>query len=177
MIVDLIFYTLALFAFVTGYKAGLIKTVFTFIGYIAGGILGFYLAFHNLTGLERLWNTVLGSIILIIGCALIGRFIGDRLAKALRVTIIRGPLRWIDSLLGSTLELIRLVVITYIVLSLLMFSPWATLRNAVESSSVFARMEIQLPKLVTDVRQRFQEKEINELRKYEPDELKKLQLN
>lgn len=177
MIFDFIFYFLALTAFVTGYKAGLLKTVFSFVGYIAGGILGFHLAFHNLTGLEHLWNTVLGSILVIIICALIGRFVGTRLAAALRATVIRGPLKWLDSLFGSALELIRLVIITYIVLSILTFSPWQPLRNAVETSSVFARMERQLPELVTDLRQRFTEKEISELRQYEPDELAKLQLN
>lgn len=177
MIVDAILYVLAGLFFIAGYRAGFLKSLFSLVGYLAGGIFGFYIALNHLTGLEHLWNTVLGSILAIIICALIGRFLGRRLADFLRATIVRGPLRWVDSILGSALEIVRLAIISYIVLSLLMFSPWSTIRDAVGSSSLFARMERALPLVITDLREQFKSREIDRLRQYEPDELKKLQLN
>lgn len=177
MIVDVILLALAVLAGISGYRAGLLKSLFSLIGYLAGGIFGFYLALNNLTGLEHLWNTVLGSIVAIIGCALIGRFLGRKIAKLLRATIFRGPLGLLDSLLGSALELLRFAVISFIVLSLLQLSPSATVRSAIDSSSIFLKVENALPALITDFKERFHTKEINELRQFEPDELKKLQLN
>ena len=177
MIVDVVLAALALISVITGYRAGLLKSLFSLIGYLAGGIAGFYIALNHLTGLEHLWNTVLGSIIAIIGCALIGRFLGIKLAQLMRATIIRGPLRFLDSLLGAALELTRLVVISYIVLSLLLLSPSSTIRNAIDSSTIFVKMETALPGIVTNLKERFHTKEINELRQFEPNELKKLQLN
>lgn len=177
MIVDVSLVFLAMISIIAGYRAGLLKSLFSLIGYLGGGIVGFYLALNNLTGLEHLWNTVLGSIVAIMSCALIGRFLGRKLAQFMRATIIRGPLGFLDSLLGSALELLRLVVISYIVLSLLLLSPSATIRSAIDSSTIFFKMENALPAIVTNLKERFHTKEINELRQFEPDELKKLQLN
>ena len=177
MIVDVALYILAIVFFISGYRAGLLKTAFGLIGYLGGGILGFYFAFNNLTGLEHLGVTVFGSILAIVLGAVIGKKIGEKISQLLRATIIRGPLRWIDSLLGASLELIRFIVVSYIVLALLLFSPWSGIRHAIESSTVFAKMEQQLPVIVTDLRARFTDRELSQLRQYEPNELKKLELN
>lgn len=177
MLVDVALYILTAAFAIAGYRAGLLKTLFGLIGYIGGGILGFYFALNHLTGLEHLGVTVFGSILAIIIAALIGRKIGEKFAQLLRITIVRGPLRWVDSLLGAALEVVRFAVIAYIVLALMMFSPWSTVRHAIESSTVFAKMEEQLPLLITDLRARFKERELTQLRQYEPNELKKLQLN
>ena len=177
MIVDVALLAIGAAFLISGYRAGFLKTLFGLIGYLGGGILGFYFAFNNLTGLEHLGVTVFGSILAIILGAIVGKMIGEKIAQLLRATIIRGPLRWLDSLLGAALELIRFTIISYIVLALLMFSPWSTVRHAIESSRVFAKMEAQLPEIITDLRARFSDRELSKLRQYEPNELKKLQLN
>ena len=99
MIFDLLFLGFAIGALVTGYKNGLIKTLLRGVLFIAGGIAGMYFV------VER--NQSGWLIVAIIAGAYGGAFLGTVLAKSLRLTILRGPLRFADSLLGAALEVAK----------------------------------------------------------------------
>ena len=96
MIFDLLFLGFAIAALVTGYKNGLIKTILRGVLFIAGGIAAMYFV------VER--NQSGWLIVAIIAGTYAGAFVGTIVAKSLRLTIVRGPLRLADSLLGAALE-------------------------------------------------------------------------
>ena len=93
MIFDLIFALVALGALFTGFKNGLVKTILRGVFFVAGAIAAVYFVIEkNQSG----W-----LILAIIAGAYAGAFLGTLVAKSLRITIIRGPLRLIDSLGGA----------------------------------------------------------------------------
>jgi len=55
------------------------------------------------------------------------------------------------------LELIRVVVIGYLVLTTLLWSPWSAVKDQVNESQIYAQLDERLPSVITDLRDRASE--------------------
>lgn len=145
MIFDLVFSIIALGALFNGYKNGLVTTIIRTAFFIAGGIAAMYFVIqYNKTG----W-----LIAAIIAGAYAAAWVGTQLAKALKVTIIRGPLRWIDSAAGSIFEVAKYVLLFYVVGTILLWAPWTPGQNSVAASKVYLQIDQHAPALIAEVRQ------------------------
>jgi hypothetical protein len=146
MIFDSIFALIALGALFTGYKNGLLTTVLRGVFFIAGGVAAMYFVVkYNQSG----W-----LIVAIIAGAYAAAYIGTTLAKALKLTIIRGPLRWLDSLGGAVLEVTKYVILFYVIGTILLWSPWVAGQNAVAHSKFYLQVNSHAPSVIEDVRHR-----------------------
>jgi len=149
MIFDLIFILLALAAIYTGFKNGLVMTILRIAFFILGGIAATYLVIEkNQSG----W-----LILAIIIVAFAGSFIGKLIAKSLRVTIIRGPLRLLDSLLGSLLEIGKYVILFYIIGTILLWAPWPAGQNQVSESKVYLQINKHAPGVLAELRRNIEQ--------------------
>ena len=114
MIFDVIFLLIAFGAFFNGYKNGLIKTLLRSAFFIAGGVAAMYLVVkYDQSG----W-----LIVAIIAGAYAGAWVGTRIADGLKLTIIRGPLRLVDSLAGSIFEVGKYVLLFFVIGTILLLS-------------------------------------------------------
>ena len=146
MIFDLTFSLIALGALFNGYQNGLITTIIRTVFFIAGGVAGMYLVMqYDKTG----W-----LIAAIITGAYAAAWVGTQIAKALKVTIIRGPLRWLDSILGAFSEVGKYVILFYVIGTILLWAPWTPGQNAVAQSKVYLQIDKHAPAVITEVRQR-----------------------
>ena len=144
MIFDLIAGLFLVSAFVAGYKNGLIKTILRAVLFIAGGVVAMYFVVeHDQSG----W-----LIVAIILGAYAGALAGSALAKTLKVTIIRGPLRWLDSLGGAVLEVTKYVLAFYVIGTILLWAPWTTGQNAVSESKFYLQVSEHAPSVISDLR-------------------------
>jgi len=144
MIFDLIFGLIALGALFNGYKNGLVTTLIRTAFFIAGGIAAMYFVVqYNKTG----W-----LIAAIIAGAYLAAWVGTQIAKALKVTIIRGPLRWIDNAAGAIFEVSKYVILFYVIGTILLWAPWAAGQNSVAESKVYLQIDTHAPKVITEVR-------------------------
>ena len=149
MIFDLIFILLALAAIYTGFKNGLVMTILRIAFFILGGIAATYLVIEkNQSG----W-----LILAIIIGAFTGSFIGKLIAKSLRVTIIKGPLRLIDSLLGSVVEIAKNVLLFYIIGTILLWAPWPAGQNQVSESKVYLQINKHAPSVLAELRRNIEQ--------------------
>ena len=149
MIFDLLFLGFAIAALVTGYKNGLIKTLLRGVLFIAGGIAAMYFV------VER--NQSGWLIVAIIAGAYAGAFVGTIVAKSLRLTIVRGPLRLADSLLGAALEVSRYVLLFFIVGTILVYTPWDTGKSQVAESKVYTELNKRAPALFSEIRKQVED--------------------
>jgi hypothetical protein len=149
MIFDLLFLGFAIAALVTGYKNGLIKTLLRGALFIAGGIAAMYFV------VER--NQSGWLIVAIIAGAYAGAFVGTIVAKSLRLTIVRGPLRLADSLLGAVLEVSKHVLLFFIVGTILVYTPWDTGKSQVAESKVYAELNKRAPALFSEIRKQVEQ--------------------
>jgi uncharacterized membrane protein required for colicin V production len=146
MIFDLIFSLIALGALITGYKNGLVTTILRTAFFIAGAITAMYFVVqYNKTG----W-----LIAAIITGAYASAWVGTQIAKTLKITIIRGPLRWIDSLLGALFEVSKYVILFYVIGTILLWAPWTPGQNTVSESKIYLQIDKHAPAVITEVRQR-----------------------
>jgi Colicin V production protein len=144
MIFDLIFLLVALGALFTGFKNGLVKTILRGVFFVAGAIAAVYFVIEkNQSG----W-----LILAIIAGAYAGAFLGTLVAKSLRITIIRGPLRLIDSLGGALLEVTKYVLLFYVIGTILLWAPWASGQNQISESKVYLQINKHAPGILADVR-------------------------
>lgn len=146
MIFDAVFGLVALGALFNGYKNGLITTILRTAFFLAGGVAAMYLVVKfDQSG----W---LIAAIIVGACA--AAWVGTQIAKALKFTLIRGPLRFVDSVLGAILEVSKYVILFYVVGTILLWAPWASGQNAVSESKVYLQINKHAPALITDIRVR-----------------------
>jgi uncharacterized membrane protein required for colicin V production len=144
MIFDLIFALVAIGAFFNGYKNGLVRTIIRTVFFIAGGVGAMYLVVnYDQSG----W-----LIIAIIIGAYAAAFVGTLIAKALKVTVIRGPLRLADSLMGSAFEVGKYVLLFYVIGTILLWAPWPAGQNSVSESRFYLQVSNHAPAVIADIK-------------------------
>jgi uncharacterized membrane protein required for colicin V production len=148
----LILILLAISAF-SGFKAGLIQTVFKTIGYVAGGVVGVALAINYLDSLNSEIYLIGGLILSVITFALLGEFLLGRLGLLFRKALFIPPFKLIDSALGGTLSVIKFGVIAYLISIILVASPIAQADKHITPSKSYIYADTHLPKVVADLKQ------------------------
>lgn len=150
MIFDIIFAVVALAALFTGYKNGLITTIIRTIFFIAGAIGAMYFVVeYNKTG----W-----LILAIITGAYVSAWIGNQLAKTLKITVIRGPLRWADSAAGAIFEVSKYVILFYFIGTILLWAPWSAGQNDLSKSKLYLKVDTYAPGILADLKREIEKK-------------------
>jgi uncharacterized membrane protein required for colicin V production len=147
----LILILLAISAF-SGFKAGLIQTVFKTIGYLAGGVAGVALALNYLESLESEIYLLGGLILSVIIFALLGEFALGKLGLLFRKALFIPPFKLIDSALGGALSVIKFGVITYLISIILVASPIALADKYITPSKSYTYADTHLPNVATDLK-------------------------
>lgn len=157
MFVDIALTLLALGAIKRGYSTGFLATIFRTLGYIVGGVAGLYLSLQLVATWGSLIKEIIAVLIAIFLGAQIGLLIFGKAAKFFHARILWKPLKAIDSVAGVLLELTRIVVIGYLVLTTMLWSPWGEVKKQVNESQIYAQLDQHLPSLVTDLKDRAKE--------------------
>jgi uncharacterized membrane protein required for colicin V production len=152
MIVDIALILLAVTAVFSGYRRGFLQTILTTVGYIGGGVLGLALSLHYVAKVHNSVNKFLLVVVAIFLMAEIGRRIFGAVARFFRTKILWAPLRLIDSLAGIVLELIRVAIFAYFLISLILWSPWAGARKAVSESVIYPKITERMPHIFNQLR-------------------------
>ena len=150
MIFDIVAVVVLVVAIVSGYRDGFIKSLLRSIGYIAGAIGGLYLALQ--------YNKSAWVILAIIAGATIGTWLGSVVAKALKITIVRGPLAWINSLVGALLDGAKVIIVVYLVGTVLLWAPWSTGQNVVSESKVYLEINTYAPSIIQELKEQVEAK-------------------
>jgi len=148
MIFDIVAVISLVLAIVSGYRDGFIKSLLRSIGYIAGAIGGLYLALQ--------YNQSAWVILAIIVGAVVGTWVGSLVAKALKITIVRGPLAWFNSLIGALLDGAKVIIVIYLVGTVLLWAPWATGQNFVSESKVYLEINTYAPSVIMELKEQIE---------------------
>jgi len=157
MFVDIAVALLALGAIKRGYSTGFLATIFRTLGYIIGGVAGLYFSLQFVSSWDSLIKQIVAVLVAIFLGAQLGLLVFGKAAKFFHARILWKPLKAIDSLAGVALELARVVVIVYLVLTTLLWSPWSPVKTQVNESQIYAELDQRLPSVFTDLRDRANE--------------------
>jgi uncharacterized membrane protein required for colicin V production len=150
---DYLILVLLVISGLSGFKAGLIQTVFKTIGYIAGGVIGVVVAIDYLDSLNSEIYLLGGLIFSVIIFALVGEFLLGRLGLLFRKALFIPTLKFIDSALGGALSVIKFGVIAYLISTILVASPIALVDKYISPSKSFTYADTHLPKVAMDLKQ------------------------
>ena len=150
MIFDIVAVVVLVLAIVGGYRDGFLKSLLRSIGYIAGAVGGLYLALE--------YNKSAWVVLAIIIGATAGTWLGSVVAKALRITIVRGPLAWFNSLIGALLNGAKVVIVIYLIGTVLLWAPWSTGQNLVSESKVYLEINSYAPSIIEELKEQIEAK-------------------
>jgi uncharacterized membrane protein required for colicin V production len=149
---DFIVILILLIAFYGGYRNGLIKSIFSTIGYITGGVLGLAAAVNYLsTWQSQLQKVGLALLAISLGATL-GEFLLGKIGSLFRKILFAPPFKFIDSLLGAGLSVTRAAFVLYLVAALLVVSSWSLADDYIKPSKVYTYTESHLPAVMKEVR-------------------------
>jgi uncharacterized membrane protein required for colicin V production len=149
--VDWIFVAALLFAFVRGYRAGFLSTIFRAIGFIGGGLGGLYLGIHYL---HKYSSGVLKFFLLFVVIAVtasIGEFICEKFAELFHNTILFGPFKWADSILGAAFSVLRTLIMLVVIGHLLLITPWSWAVHGIPKSVVYKKVDAYSPAVIQEI--------------------------
>ena len=152
---DLLIFLVLLIAFYSGYKNGLIKTIFKTTGYIAGGVVGLALAVKYLATWDSQTQKVVLALLAVFIGASVGEFFLGKIGSLFRKVLFIPPFKFIDSLLGALVSLIRTSFILCLVVIFLIFSKWDMAGKYVEPSVSYQVIQAQLPEVLTTLKNHF----------------------
>ena len=149
---DLLIVLVLLIAFYSGYKNGLIKTIFRTAGYIAGGVAGLALAVKYLATWESQTQKVALVLLAVFIGASVGEFLLGKIGSLFRKILFVPPFKVIDSLVGAFLSMLRAVFILYLVATLLLFSTWSLADKYIKPSKLYDYADSHLPSVIDKVK-------------------------
>ena len=149
---DLFIALVLLIAFYSGYKNGLIKTIFRTAGYIAGGVVGLALAVEHLATWESQTQKVALALLAVFIGASVGEFLFGKIGSLFRKILFVPPFKFIDSLLGAAISILRATFILYLVATLLVFSTWSITDKHIKPSKLYDYADSHLPSVMNEVK-------------------------
>ena len=149
---DLLIVLVLLIAFYSGYKNGLIKTIFRTAGYIAGGVAGLALAVKYLATWESQSQKVALALLVVFIGASVGEFLLGKIGSLFRKMLFAPPFKFIDSLLGAAISILRAAFILYLVAILLAFSTWGISDKYIKPSKLYYYADSYLPSVMDEVK-------------------------
>ena len=150
-LVDIGLGILILLSFYRGYKAGFLKSIFSMLGYVGGGVLGLALAWNYLKN----WDGVLQKFSLLLLAIAVGSVIGQwlltKFAEFFHKKILFGPFKWLDSLLGAAFSVIQIVLMAYLVAVVCLATPWQWVDKNIPDSQIYQKVDQYTPTLIKSV--------------------------
>jgi|FLOH01.1.fsa_nt_gi uncharacterized membrane protein required for colicin V production len=149
--VDIVLTLFVLGSFIRGYRAGLLQSIFSMIGFVGGGVLGLAISWHFLQNWVNIWGKFALLLLAISAGSSIGQWALREFAKFFHAKILFGPFKWLDSLLGATFSLARFIFMTYLVASLCLATPWDWAQKNIPSSEIYQKIDTLTPMLIKNV--------------------------
>jgi S1-C subfamily serine protease len=145
-VLDLILIVIVAAFAVSGYRQGFIVGVLSFFGFVGGALLGaeFGPAISRaLVGGQTQQDVV--AVILLVSFAVIGQFIASSIGAAMRSTVTWRSATVLDSVGGSVVSVISVLLIAWVVGSMLNASPFPVVDQQVNNSVALQTLDKFMP--------------------------------
>jgi len=154
--VDIGLAILILISFYRGYRAGFLKSIFSMIGYVGGGVLGLALGWNYFQDWQGIFLKF-GSILLAICIgASLGQWLLSKFADFFHKVILFAPFKWLDSLLGAAFSVLRTVLMAYLIATIFLATPWVWANKNIPTSGIYQEIDKYTPMVVKNVTEKVQ---------------------
>lgn len=152
--IDLLIVVFAALFAISGYRHGLISSAFSFLGFLLGVVVGVQIAGPIATAITD--DSVVGviiSLVVVFGLAGFGQFAVGLLGTRIRRVVTWRPARVIDSVLGTAVSAITVLLVAWIVATPLATAPFPELAGQVRQSQIVRAVDGAVPESVRSLYQ------------------------
>ena len=145
-LLDLILIVVVIAFAVSGYRQGFIVGVLSFLGFVGGALLGAQFGpaiSRALVGGQTQQDVI--AVILLVSFAVIGQFIASSIGAAMRSTVTWRSATVLDSVGGSVVSVISVLLIAWVVGSVLNGSPFPVVDQQVNNSLTLQTLDKVVP--------------------------------
>jgi S1-C subfamily serine protease len=150
--VDVLVLVLALLAGISGARQGMVAAAASFIGVLAGAVIGVRIAPSLIAGYESPEVRVALGVSIVIVLVAMGETLGVLLGRAVQRRIDAEAVRQVDSFLGAVVQGMAALVVAWLVaLPLTKSSVYTGLTGAVRDSSVLRVVDTMMPNVLREL--------------------------
>lgn len=142
---DLAVIGIAFVAAISGWRSGALGSLLSFIGVVLGAVAGVLLSPHVVAHIEGPRTKLFAALFLILALVVVGEIAGVVLGRAVRGAIRSRGLRFVDSVIGVALQLVAVLVASWLLATPLTSSDQPNLAAAVKGSRVLAEVDKVAP--------------------------------
>jgi len=145
-VLDLILIVVVAAFAVSGYRQGFIVGVLSFFGFVGGALLGAEFGpsiSRALVGGQTQQDVI--AVVLLVSFAVIGQFIASSIGAAMRSTVTWHSATVLDSVGGSVVSMLSVLLIAWVVGSVLIESPFPVVDTQVNNSAVLQALDKFMP--------------------------------
>jgi S1-C subfamily serine protease len=145
-VLDLILLVVVAAFAVSGYRQGFIVGVLSFFGFVGGALLGAEFGpsiSRAIVGGQTQQDVV--AVVLLVSFAVIGQFIASSIGAAMRSTVTWRSATALDSVGGSAVSIVSVLLIAWVVGSVLSQSPFPVVDQQVNNSLVLQTLDRFMP--------------------------------
>jgi S1-C subfamily serine protease len=145
-LLDLILLVVVAAFAVSGYRQGFIVGILSFFGFVGGALLGAEFGpsiSRALVGGQTQQDVI--AVVLLVGFAVIGQFIASSIGAAMRSTVTWHSATVLDSVGGSVVSAVSVLLIAWVVGSVLIQSPFPVVDTQVNNSLALATLDKFMP--------------------------------
>ena len=131
---------------VSGYRQGFIVGILSFFGFVGGALLGAEFGpdiSRALVGGQTQQDVI--AVVLLVSFAVIGQFIASSIGAAMRSTVTWHSATVLDSMGGSLVSVVSVLLIAWVVGSVLIESPFPVVDTQVNNSLVLQTLDRFMP--------------------------------
>ncbi len=145
MIVDLIIILLFLSALVRGRELGLLRQIFSTLGFFGGLFLGAAVEPYIISFASSALSRAILALGVTLGCALLLLSLGEYIGILLKTKLIQFKLDYLDVILGSIASGLTMLLTVWLVAPVLVTLPFTGLQQAVRGSWIVSKIDRTLP--------------------------------
>jgi S1-C subfamily serine protease len=145
-VLDLILIVVVAAFAVSGYRQGFIVGVLSFFGFVGGALLGAEYGpsiSRALVGGQTQQDVI--AVVILVAFAVIGQFIASAIGAAMRSTVTWHSATVVDSVGGSIVSMVSVLLIAWVVGSVLIESPFPLVDQQVNNSVVLQTLDKFMP--------------------------------
>jgi S1-C subfamily serine protease len=145
-VLDLILIVVVAAFAVSGYRQGFIVGILSFFGFVGGALLGAEYGpsiSRALVGGQTQQDVI--AVVLLVSFAVVGQFIASALGAAMRSTVTWRSATVLDSVGGSVVSMVSVLLIAWVVGSVLIQSPFPVVDQQVNNSLVLQTLDTFMP--------------------------------
>jgi S1-C subfamily serine protease len=145
-VLDLILIVIIVAFAVSGYRQGFIVGVFSFFGFVGGALLGAEFGpdiSRAIVGGQTQQDIV--AVVILVSFAVIGQFLASTIGAAMRSTVTWRSATFLDSVGGSAVSVVSVLLIAWVVGSVLVGSPFPVVDQQVNNSLVLQTLDRFMP--------------------------------